>query len=331
MKLLKEVEQQRLLIAQLQRTESEDTARDRRITQDGASRNQQLDEALTSSRADTRTDPSGQANKKDSQSQESRSARDMPTIQSGASKNQQEGDADLTVKPIKPDTSVRHKVQFDGKQLSLQGHVSEDSTNDGASGYQQPGDLTVTPKRSDASADRIGRPNKKEIPVSTTDDDFEARFRRLRLQLLDSLNVMNVQKEEDGAARASRSLPTLTSKQGSEEERLNWTQFPTQNTWRKLVSEDQDSRKSLDQLSTGTLDDTVEGDYLNLGLHIDPDTEERYILDNINQLTLEERMIDEENRKRAAEEQQRKERVFQLRKQQSTLHAKRRHTETIWH
>ena len=164
--------------------------------------------------------------------------------------------------------------------------------------------------------DEVGEsPDRRQVhstvpkEVSRIDDDFDVRYKRLKQKLTDSLNitqdVTEAQKETTEKSRASKSLPTIIQAMDNPD-KFSLTKYLARNRWTKLISEEEDTSergedKTSDQLSTGSFDDTRAGAYFDTG----QDTEESQIVDRVKKLEYQERMVDDQNRRKAAEEEQR--------------------------
>ena len=233
-----------------------------------------------------------------------------------------------------------------------------------ASGGEQPDNTekTRTPKRVDRSTDVRKMADKKELTeasqtqlevidevgespdrrlvhstipkeVSRMDDDFDVRYKRLKQKLTDSLNITHdvtgAQKETTEKSRASKSLPTIIQAEDNPD-RLSLTKYLVRNRWTKLISEEEDTsergeNKTSDQLSTGSFDDTRDGAYFDTG----QDMEERQIVDRVKKLEYQERIVDEQIRRKGAEEEQRIQRLKELRMHQYFENEQRRRSETL--
>ena len=80
-----------------------------------------------------------------------------------------------------------------------------------------------------------------------------------------------------------------------------------------------------DPLSTGSVDDTKYGAYFDTG----EDTEESQIVDRVKKLEYQERIVDEQIRRKGAEEEQRIQRLKELRLHQYFEYEQRRRSETL--
>ena len=97
-----------------------------------------------------------------------------------------------------------------------------------------------------------------------------------------------------------------------------------------MISEEEDTSergkdKTSDQLSTGSFDDTGAGAYFDTGQV----TEESQIVDHVKKLEYQERIVDEEIRRKGAEEEQRIQRLKKLRMHQYFENEQRRRSETL--
>lgn len=167
---------------------------------------------------------------------------------------------------------------------------------------------------------------RKEVTTPSIDLDFEARYRRLKQSLTDSLERSRIfSKAHEKQVEQAKAAESLSYRSTDNEDELSLSLAPYLKRNREEKEEIEEKISVGKQLSADSMEE-IRGDVF---VPAELDEEERQLLDQIRKLELQERILETGNRQRATEEAHRIEIVKELRSRQQLMDERIRRSQRI--